>query len=191
MTGQTLIILTAFMTLFGCNFSEHVKQRVDNGVKDAKVQMNSEISQAKSDFAESYRQVFSQAQDSVFSIKVSDLNSSITKTSYYIDSLRAEMDKLDNMDTKNVELVRQIFLHNGIGDRVFSKLKESYSITIDIAAADTTKRRLRKVLESFSEETKKQFFELNSPLGVTMILYGIESELIRDGSRCLAGHGTK
>jgi hypothetical protein len=95
------------------------------------------------------------------------------------------------MDTKNIELVKQMFLNNGIGDMVFKRVKQSYSITIAIAFADTTKTRLRKVQETFSEETKKQFFGLNSPLGVAMILYGIESELIKDGSRCLAGHRTK
>jgi len=188
MTRQIFIISIILIGLLGCDFSKNVKDRVDNGVKDAKVEMESDISRSKSEFEKSYGKIVQHSKDSVFLIKVTDLYSSITKTSKYIDSLRIEMDKLDALDTKNIELLKQMYLYNGIGDSVFNKVKRSYSITIDIAIADTTKLRLRKAQEIFSKETEKQFFELNSSLGINMILYGIESELIKDGSRCLTGH---
>jgi len=191
MTRQTLIILTILTSLFGCDFSNQVKERVDNGVKDAKVEMESDISLAKSDLEKSYNQMIQQSNDSVLSNKVTDFYSGIIKTSKYIDSLRAKMNKLDDMDTKNVELIRDMFINNGLGDSVFNQVKQSYSLAIDIATADTTKSRLMNVRETYSEETKNQFFKLNGPLGVNMILYGIESELIKDGTRSLSGHLTK
>ena len=101
------------------------------------------------------------------------------------------MDELDDIDTKNIELIKQMFLYDGIGDSVFTKVKHSYLLTIDISVADTTKTRLKKVTETYSDETQKQFFQKNGPLGVNMILYGIESELIKDATRCLAGHTLK
>lgn len=191
MTRQTLIILTILTTLIGCNFSEQVKNKVDSGVKDAKLEMDEDISNAKSDFEKSFNQTLKQSKDSILTTKVVDLYSRVTKTSLYIDSLRKVMDKLDDMDTKNIELIKQMFIYDGIGDSVFAKVKHSYSLTIDIAVADTTKTRLKNVTETYSDETQKQFFQQNSPLGVNMILYGIESELIKDGTRCLAGHTTK
>ncbi|MFN0202574.1 MAG: hypothetical protein ACKVTZ_13705 [Bacteroidia bacterium] len=191
MIRQSLIILTFLTSFFGCNFSDQVKERVNNGVKDAKVEMEADISLAKSDFKKSYRQTLQLSNDTVLSIKLTDFYSNLTKTSIYIDSLRIEISKLDNMDTKNVELMNFMFMNNGLGDRVFNQVRQSYSLAIDIAIADSTKTRLRTVRETYSAESKKQFFELNSPLGVNLILCGIESELIKNGTRSLAGHLTK
>lgn len=191
MTRQTLILLPILISLFGCDFDKQVKERVDKGIKDAKVEMESDISLAKSDLGKSYNQLLQLSDDSVLSVKITDFYSSIIKTSKYIDSLRTEMNKLDDMDTKNVELMKDIFIKNGLGDSVFNKVRQSYSLCIDIACIDTTKSRLKNVRETYSEETKKQFFELNSSLGVNMILYGIESEFIKDGTRGLSGYLTK
>jgi hypothetical protein len=188
MTRQTLIILTILISVFGCDFSKQLKERVDDGVKDAKAEMESDISLGKSDLGKSYNQMLQRSDDSLLLIKVTAFYSSIIKTSKYIDSLRAEMNKLDDMDTRNVKFVKDMFINNGLGDSVFNQVRQSYSLAIDIAPADTTKSRLKNVKETYSEETKKQFFELNSPLGVNMILYGIESELIKDGTRSLSGH---
>ena len=65
MTRQTLIILTILISLFGCDFSKQVKERVDDGVKDAKVEMEFDISLAKSDLGKSYNQML-QSQTTVF-----------------------------------------------------------------------------------------------------------------------------
>ncbi len=191
MTIQTLIILTILTPLIGCNFNEQLKNKVDSGVKDAKLEMDADISNAKSDFKKSFNLMLKQSNDSLLTTKVIDLYSRVTKTYLYIDSLRKFMDKLDDMDTKNIGLIRQMFLYDGIGDSIFANVNHSYSLTIDIALADTTKTRLKNVTETYSDETKKQFFQQNSPVGVNMILYGIESELLKDGTRCLAGHTTK
>jgi len=188
MTQQTLILLTILISLFGCNFSNQVMNRVDNAVKDAKIEMEADISLAKSDFGDSYIQMSQQSKDSLLLIKVTATYSSILKTSSYIDSLRNEMNKLDDMDIKNGELIHDMFIKNGLGDSIFNQVRDSYSLAVDIALVDTTKSRLKIVRETYSEETKKQFFELNSPLGVIMILYGIESELIKDGTRSLYGY---
>ncbi|MDX5348034.1 MAG: hypothetical protein LPJ89_10815, partial [Hymenobacteraceae bacterium] len=171
--------------------SGQVKERVGNEVKDAKLAMESDILLVNSDLKKSYNQILQQSDDSTLIIKVHRLYFTITRTSKYIDSLRNEMNKLDEMGTKNVKFVKDIFFNNGVGDSVFYQVRQSYSLAIDIALADTTKSRLKNVRETFSEESKKQFFELNNPLGVNTILYGIESELIKDGTRSLNGYLAK
>lgn len=188
MPRQTLIILTILISLFGCDFRKEVRERIDNGVKDVKSKMEYDISLAKSDLAKSYNQMLQESSDSVLSMKATAVYLSLVKTSTYIDSLRGEMNKLDDMDIRNVELVKNMFINNGLGDSLFNQVRKSYSLAVDIAPADTLKSRLKNVRETYSEETKKQFFESNGPLGVNMVLYGIESELIKDGSRSLSGY---
>jgi hypothetical protein len=52
------------------------------------------------------------------------------------------------------------------------------------------KTRLINARNIYSTETKNQLFGLNSPGGVNMILYGIESELIKDGTKSLNAYKT-
>jgi hypothetical protein len=188
MTRQTFIILTILISLFGCDFSKQVNERLDNEIKDFKSEMEYDISLAKSELAKSYNQMLQKSDDSVLSRKATAVYLSLIKTSKYIDSLRVEMNKLDDKDIRNVESVKNMFINNGLGDSVFNQVRKSYSLAVDIAPADTMKSRLKNVRETYSEETKKQFFEWNGPLGVNMALYGIESELIKDGTRSLSGH---
>lgn len=188
MTRLTIISLTLLTTLLSCDFSGQVKDSVDKKVSYARIEMSNDLNNTKSGFEDTYRQVSVQSNDIIFLTKIANFYSSLTMTSKYIDSLRAEMDKLDNMDTKNVELIKEKFLFEGVADSVFNKMRQSYSLAIDIAVAETTKLRLKKVLETYNEEMKKQLFGLSSPLGVNMILYGIQSELIKDGTSSLSGH---
>jgi hypothetical protein len=189
MTRQTILILTfSIILLSGCDFKEQVKDTVDSGVKLAKTEMDADISNAKLSFIESYKKVIGTLTDSLVLTRITSLNISINNTVQYIDSLRDEMEKLDNLDINNTEFVKRTFLNNGIGDSIFNKVKSSYTFAIDIASSDTTKSRLTIVRDSYNSDTKNQFFELNGPLGVNMILYGIETELIRDGTKSLYGY---
>lgn len=63
------------------------------------------------------------------------------------------------MDLSNIELLERKFLDRGLADSILNKVKHSYSLSIDIALADTTKARLKKITETYSEETKKQFLK--------------------------------
>ena len=101
------------------------------------------------------------------------------------------MNKLDDKDLQSSSLIKKIFLNDQIGDTVFNKVKLAYSKAIDISIADTTKSRLKKAQDTYTTETKKQFFEMNGPLGVSMILYGIQSELIKDGTKSLSEYTRK
>ncbi|MEX6690164.1 hypothetical protein QTN47_21825 [Danxiaibacter flavus] len=188
MNRRILIVLAISTTLFACDFSKQLKVKADNDIKTVKVAMDSDMSNAKTEFSKLYKQAVQQSKDSVFSTNAGDLYSSITKTSAYIDSLRIEMDNLDYMDPKNMELVQRMFLYKGIGDSVFNKIIRSYSLATQVALADSSKSRLIKVQEGFTRDKKILFFEVQTPLGVNMLLYGIELDLIRDGSSSLYEH---
>lgn len=186
MRRQLLLIFIATTVLVSCNiFSNNIKENVDEGVNEAKAEMNIDISNAKTALTETCKKAMDNMKDSILINKITVLHSSINLTSKYIDNLTTEMEKLDNNNTDNVDLIKRTYLYNGIGDSLFNKVKTSYTLAIDIALHDTTKLRLTKVHDTFTEENKKLYFELNSPLGVSMVLYGIESELLKDGARCL------
>lgn len=153
--------------------------------------MQSDVSDAKIAFRDTYQNALQVSSDSAVIGKIKNLYTFIDETTKYIDSLKSEMNKLDDKDLKNTDLIKKIFLNDGVGDSVFNKVKLSYSFAIEIALADTTKSRLKKAQDIYTTETKKQFFELNGPLGVNMILYGIESELIKNGTKSLYGYKMK
>jgi hypothetical protein len=189
MTRQILLIFIAMTTLIGCdNFSNKIQEDVNSSVNDAKAEMNKDVTNAKTALTIVSKKVWENSADTIVTTKIKTLYSSINLTSKYIDSLKMEMNKLDDKDLNNIDLIKKIYLYDGVGDSLFNKVKASYVLTIDIALYDTTKSRLTKVHDTFTDENKKNFFELTNPLGVNMILYGIESELIKDGVRCLYGY---
>ncbi len=192
MTWKKYLASTLITTLISCgDIYKNIEETVDNSVKDAKVEMTSDVANLKVEFTETYKKVIERSTDSSVIKKIIALYSNINETSKYIDSVKIEIDKLDDQDVKNINVIKKIFLNDGIGDSVFNKVKLSYTYAINIALADTMKSSLKNVQDMYTTETKKQFFELNGPLGINIILGGIESKLIKDGTRSLYGYKTK
>jgi len=187
MTTKFHILIYFFgLTLISCgDIDKNIEESVSNASNNAQAEMTADIVNSKKLFEDTYKNALIGSTDSAVVKKITKLHLTINETSKYIDSLQIEIRKLDNKDVKNSDLIKKIFLIDGIGDVIFNKVRFSYNCAMDIALADTTKARLKTVQDMYSSETKKQFFDLNSPDGVNMILYGIESELIKDGTKCL------
>ena len=103
------------------------------------------------------------------------------------------MQKLDKSDRNNTELVKQIFLADGIADTLFDKLKLSYTLAEAIALTPDKKLAIRKsranaLNEPNTDQRKVQYFGMNMPLGTAMILYGFETELLKAGLESLDGY---
>ena len=184
MFHRTILSLAILTTQLSCNFNSQIKDKVETTEKDAKVAMDSELSSIKADFSKAYELLLLRQLDSTLSTKTKNIYKEINSTTKFIDSLRLEMNKLNNMETENVELVRSLFLENGIGDSIMEKLKDSYQLAINSTTSEADKLRLIKVQTTFSEETKKHAFQMNSPLGVSILLFGFESELLKDAMSC-------
>ncbi len=186
MKRHAIIAIIILITFVSCdNIIRKANEQVENSIKTSKIAMDSDVVAAKQTFEVTFEEAFKTSTDSTVSKKMIDLYTKIRETSNYIDSLKFEMNKLDCKDLQSSEVVKKIFINDGIGDSVINKVKLSYSRAIEIASADTTKSRLKKVQDIYTAETKKQFFEMTGPLGVNMILYGIQSELIKDGTKSL------
>ena len=187
-----IIILTVMATFISCgNMIQKTNEQVENSIKTSKLVMDSDVVKEKEIFSKTYRIAFQSTTDTLVSQKITQLYSEIYITAIYIDSINSKVNKLDNKDMRNSKFIKEVFLNEGIGDSIFNKVKASYTNAINIALSDTAKSRLKKVQDTYTNETKKQFFEMNEPFGVSMILYGIESELIKDGTRSLYGYKKK
>jgi len=181
MTLRTIFTLMV-MALLSCNFRNEIKENANNAEKEAKGTMKSELASAKTDFSDAYEKYFPRLSDSALSTNTTKLYQETITSLNYIDSLRQEMDKLDNVDIKNIESIKTTFLEKGIADSVINKVKYCYWLAINLTQAESVKKRLLEVEAEYSDETKKHLFEINSPMGVSMILFGIEIELLKDGT---------
>ena len=173
-----ILILTTYLGVLSCN--------VDSRLTDAKEEWETDLANTKSDFELAYQAIVTNSKDTAQIGVLTGLYTAVRSTSQYIDTLRDQMGELDDKDVKNVDLIRRRFLEEGIADTLFRKVTVTYSTMIEVAYADTAKSRLKKARDLYTEETKKQFFQLIGPLGGNMILYGIESELLKDGARTIA-----
>ena len=184
MTHRTILSLAVLTTLLSCNFSNQIKDEANSTEKTAKIAMDAELYSVKADFSKAYEMLRHRQLDSSFSTQSSTIYQEINSTVKYLDSLRLEMDKLDNMAPENVKLVRYLFLEKRIGDSIMQKLNYSYQLIINSTTAKADKLRFIEVQATFSEETKKNSFQLNSPFGVSILLFGFESELFKHGTIC-------
>lgn len=192
MTRQKLILLIIATTYFCCdNFNNKVNEHIDSSIQEAKSEMGLEVSNSKAAFNETYQKIMRKFTDSVIIKKITTLYFQVNETSKYIDSLRTKLNQLDDKDMKNIDLLKRLFINEGLGDSVVKKVILVYAFAIDVALSDSTKSRLIKAKDTYTADTKGKFFAMNGPLGVNMILYGIETELINDGTRSLCGYETK
>src|SRR5687768_13209870 len=122
---KTLSLLTLTFIL-GCNsLGRHTEQPFDSKIETAKADMSAEVHKAKEDFLVQYRAAENRWPDSFNKRKLQVLKSSIISTGNYLDSLKGEMDKLDEMEVSNVELIKTTFLYGGAGDSIINKFRNS------------------------------------------------------------------
>lgn len=192
MKQQLIFMLIIVTTLFSCdNFSNKVKESVDNNIADAKTEWATNIVNIKDTLTQVYKKALQSSTDTNTTNNIKSLYLSISKTSKYIDSLKTEIDKLDAMDIKNIDLIKKIYLNDGVADSLFNKVKSSYTFALSTSLTDKTKASLTKARDSYTEDTKKQFFEMSDPFGVNMILYAIELELIKEGTKSLQDYANR
>jgi hypothetical protein len=186
MKGSILLILTIATTFISCDdMINKATEQVDHSIEMSKSEMNSDVTNAKEIFIETYEKALLRTKDSSAISKIKTLYSSIIETSKFIDSLKIIVNKLDEKDLTNNDLIKKMFLNDGMADSVFNKVKLSYNIAEEVAIPESTKATMQKARYAYTEETKRQFFEMNNPVGVNIILHGIESELIKDGTNSL------
>ena len=183
----TLIILIFSLS---CNtLSDHIKNNVSNEVDNARQEMQLQVKSEKEKFLNRLKKVESKS-DTNSKQKLQELNISVMNTAEFLDSLQNEMNKLDEHDVKNVELVKNIFVYRGIGDTIHNNLKRCISLSQRIAQNNENKASIQSMSDSLfngykSEKWTELNFGLTDPLGVSMIIYSLQMELFRVGQKGL------
>ena len=191
---KIVIMSLCLFLIVGCDsFTNYVNKKVDIKVKETKALMVADMEKSKTDFIEIYQNVVLNISDTLKGRKMQIFYSVFMETLNFIDSLKTEMNKLNESDLNNVEFIKETFLSKGVGDTLFNKLKLSYSLAMDIALTEPKKSEIKtsrdKILnEPNTDQRKNQYFSLNSPNGVSMILYGMECELLNSGKISFDGY---
>lgn len=189
-----IIIIFLSALLFSCdNIDERINQTVDAGIKNTKAQMDKDVLNAKAIFKNKYDSIVSKAQEPQKS-EIQGAFLSITNSAEFIDNLRGEMDKLNETNTDDINLIRELFITKGQADSVFNKLNNSYTLAQKISRTESNKIAIKKISDNslnFSNGVngwKNQFFQQNTPFGTEMILFGLETELLKAGCLGLDGN---
>ena len=186
------ILIVFFSTvLFGCNsFTEHTKLQVDESMKKAKQEMDDEVNKNKKDFTLSYQNALEKNKDSLDQKNINEFRGSLIKTENYMDSLNREMNKLDENDVNNVSVVKEIFLNKGHGDSILISIKNAIAVAQGITRNTSGATKIKATSDSLISESSpgkwtQQLFGLTNPLGASMILYGLQTELYKIGNLTL------
>ena len=179
--------------LFGCdNIDNRIQQEIDTGLLGANASMEKSYLEDKSLFIAAYQRVT--CKDDSTEKKIQYFYFMLMQTLSYTDSLKTRVSRLDNKDINSDEMVKEIFLTKFAADSLYKKLNHSYILAQEIALKESSKIEIKKTANNSLDTTdginkwKNQLFGLNTPLGVEMLLYGLEGELLKSGINCLDGY---
>ena len=164
-----------------------IQQDVERGIQketgDVLESIDDQTRNDKRDFENQIQEQFANNTDPACKQRLMRFKESVLNTSSFLDSLRKELNKLDDMEVKNIELVRDIFISQGIGDSVQNKIKRNTSMAESIAEDVGNKAIIRSLRKNLFQdnpiEWNKHNFGLTGPLGAKIILYGMEEELYK------------
>lgn len=167
------------------NFSETIKDYVNEGVHSAQTTQAKEIKSAHEHFLKTYQQYKRSLADSIELKKAITLYQSVSNNKLLLDSFIYKMQSLDYQNPENIAEVKRIFITETWGDFIFKAIHASYTLGEDIANVEATKLKLNKAKQTFLPKNLKHFFELNNPLGVSIFLSSTEKELLDAASESM------
>lgn len=185
-------ILIVVLFLASCDtFSESkTKEELETDVALSAVEMNTSYLSAKDTLDFRYRIALDKAKDSTIKENLKLCYFAANRTLNYLDSLRIETQKLGDSDN---HVIKKSFLDEGLADSIFNKVIIVYSDIEKVAPTNEIKAlikesRLNMLGEPNINQRKSQYFGLNTGLGASMIIYGIEMELLNVGSTTLGAY---
>ncbi|MEO6719556.1 MAG: hypothetical protein ABIN67_04280 [Ferruginibacter sp.] len=170
----------ACIILFNCSSCVNNTAKTDqflNTIIDDSVRYNKKI------FNDEYQKLNFQTHDSS---NISNLRISILELSDYIDHTNTDLKKIksDDSETNNV---RNIFIDNHIGDSIYYKLDNIFTLANKSANSLPVKKYI-SYEASLSlgnhdiESWKNSIFGANIPMSVIIFLKGIQSEIYKIGA---------
>jgi hypothetical protein len=188
---KTLTIPFLFLLLSCNSLSGGIEQQVKSKVEASKHEMNDGVQKLKQDFTALYQKTEKDNVDISYKQKLQQLYNTVFTTDKYLDSIKREMSKLNEMDVQNVQQVKAIFLYQGVGDTIMKKLNASIEAAEQVAKNEQQKATIKVSKaslfnQSSNDKWKEQMFGLTNPLGVSIIIYGLQTELYNIGIKALS-----
>lgn len=181
-------IFAALLLICSCNrIEDRSINSVDFEHKKVDAKIDSDVSEAKIRFYQEYESAIHRSGES----RKQEINSIFLKINAclgFIDSLQVKMIELNNENPDNLEVIRKLFILEGLADTLYNNLKNSYGLAQKICLKQTNKTEINKIADNSLnfwngvKGWKVQFFQQNTPFGVRMILFGLETELLKAGS---------
>lgn len=152
--------------------------------------MRNDIQKARDNFTALYQ---AQAKDSANSLhrqQLLQLYRVVGDTGDYLDSLKLEMDKMNEMEVNNSYKVKAIFMYKGAGDSIINKFNRTISMAMVLAKTEEQKALIAAASQNLFNEAdpnkwKENQFGMLSSLGASMIIYGFQSQLYQVGTAAL------
>lgn len=187
---KNILIILSTVFLYSCSgfSSKEIEEKVEENVKLSESDMVKKYNRSKDTLDLLFQNVIQSVRGSSSLNNIQKFYAKEIETLNFIDSLRNALGQLDKMDLNNVENIKENFIKNGLADTVFYKCNEVYYLAEKAALSLEMKNEIKKsnnnLLGNF-EQKKQQYFGLNNSLGVSMILYGFQEELIKTGNQLL------
>jgi hypothetical protein len=182
------LLTTIVVLLCGCANSsqEHIQQTVNDAMKENESYMSSDYSADSANFAKVYKHSLKETNDSILRREKQKLYVLFSGTLAYIDSIKYFVKKVDDNDINNIGYIKEKFLHEGLADSLFIKIKLAY---ISAEAIASTKKQKEEIVQSGENilgnsntgDRKLVYFKSSGPKGTYLILYGIQKEMLKVG----------
>ena len=183
-TAVSILCLILILFTAGCNaIQEDFERGILKETDDVMESTDGQIQREKIAFIKQIRKRFSGKTDLAYKQRLMQFKEAVLNTSSFLDSLRRELSKLDDMDVKNVEFVKGMFVYQGMGDSIQNKMKRNTLLAEGLVVDPGKKSTIRSLNNNLFKYSGNEWNMLNfgftGPLGAHMILNGIEDELYK------------
>jgi hypothetical protein len=151
--------------------------------------MEEDILNLKSDFEKNYQKKYAVSQD--FSReKLNEFYNLFSRTGFFLDSLRGELNRMDDENTENIFVIEDIFITRRLGDRIYFNIDSITKVAIPLSNTVADQKELTAQRDSLlnpydPRKWTDNKFGLATPLAASMVLYGIQTGLFRISSTVL------
>lgn len=186
------IIVISFFLLNCTACADSIRQRVNQGVDDAKAAMRAEEEKSENMFNTAKEVAIRQTADPLVKAKIATLTDYIHANVHLLDSTIGELEHLDINSQADFEYVKIMFLYKGVGDRIYKQIFDVHVSAREIAGwsgrEGEVDRLKNGVINTLSVESWKEGdFASTGPLGASLILHSLKVELFQVGAICLTG----
>lgn len=188
-----LPITLLIILISGCNFSQKTENFVKEQLKWSTSQMEKTYQQEKSTFDLLAEQAVSISKDSITTERIVNFHSKTCDALEFIDSVKKGMDKLNEItnNTESTKLIKETFINKGLADTLFNICDQVFSAAEKIDYSGKKKTEIKNSRDNLlgnSDQKKQTYFGMNSPMGVSLLLFGFQTELLNVATSVLEEH---